>query len=165
VREKVRLARFNIFPDTMRVFSRSLLALIVAALVLAPIVYAQDVEQKTAAYEVRPVELPFVGLASPKAYDTITTGETDTFSKYVLPLTSSLTVDLNWGDATDSLALTILAPDQNLGTFYDSSDGITDGRIVLRISNPGGYLTLGTWKFGVYGASVSGVEDYSFAAY
>lgn len=149
----------------MRVFRRSFFALIIAALVLAPIVYAQDVEQKTAAYEVRPVELPFVGLASPKAYDTITTGETDTFTKYVLPLTSSLTVDLNWGDATDSLALTILAPDQNLGTFHDSSDGSIDGRIVLRISNPGGYLTMGTWKFGVYGANVNGIEDYSFVAY
>jgi hypothetical protein len=148
----------------MKVFSRSLLALIVAALVLAPIVCAQDVENEIH-YTVTPGELSLAGSAPPKAYDTIRTGETDTFSKYVLPLTSSLMVDANWGDASDSLALTIIAPDQTVGTFYDSSDGTVDGRILLRVSNPGGYLTMGTWKFGVYGASVDGVEDYSFVAY
>jgi len=148
----------------MKVISRSLLALIVAALVLAPIAYAQDVENKIV-YEVTPIDLSLGGPGSPKGYDTIQTGETDTFSKYVLPLTSSQMVDANWGDTSDSLALTIIAPDQNLGTFYDSSDGSVDGRILLRVSNPGGYLTMGTWKFGVYGVSVNGVEDYTFIAY
>jgi hypothetical protein len=164
VRENVRTAVLNISADTMKVFSTSLLALIAAAMVLAPFAYAQDVENENL-FEVTAVGLPFAGLGSAKAIDTITTGETDTFSRYVWPLTSSLMVDANWGDPSDSLALTINAPDRTLGPYYDNSDGIVDGRILLRISNPSGYLPMGNWKFSVYGSHVTGVEDYSFVAY
>jgi hypothetical protein len=45
VRENVRTAVLKISPDTMKVFSTSLLALIAAAMVLAPVAYAQDVEK------------------------------------------------------------------------------------------------------------------------
>ena len=148
----------------MKVLGNSILALIVAALVLAPVAYAQDID-KNSNIVVAPLELPFAGLGSAKAYDTITTGETDTFSQYVWPLTSSLMLDANWGDVSDSVALTINTPDQTLGPYYDSSDGITDGRILLRVSNPAGYLPLGSWKFSVYGSHITGVEDYTFVAY
>ena len=148
----------------MKVFSTSLLALIAAAMVLTPVAYAQDVENENL-FEVTTVGLPFAGLGSAKAIDTITTGETDTFSQYVWPLTSSLMVDANWGDSSDSLSLTINTPDRTLGPYYDSSDGVVDGRILLRISNPSGYLPMGNWKFSVYGSHVNGVEDYSFVAY
>lgn len=151
-------------PAIMKAFGRLLLALIVGAVVLAPIVQAQDVE-KAPGYSVTPGGLSLNKFFAPRASGTISTGETDTYSKYVLPLTSSLTTDLNWGDTSDSLSLTIIAPDQTLGPYYDSSDGYTDGRIVLQVTNPGGYLTMGTWKFGVHGVSVNGVEDYTFVAY
>lgn len=132
---------------------------------LAPVVYAQDVDNRTLVV-VAPAETSLGGPGPAKAYDTITTGETDTFSQYVWPLTSSLMVDANWGDPSDSLSLTINAPDRTLGPYYDSSDGIgDDGRILLRVSNPGGYLTMGTWKFSVYGSRVNDVEDYTFVAY
>lgn len=164
VRENVRTAVFNIFSDTMKVLSNSLLALIVAALVLAPVAYAQDVDKNN--YIVLPaLELPLTGSGSSKAYDTITTGETDTFSQYIWPLTSSLMLDANWGDSADSLALTINTPEQTLGPYYDGSDGVIDGRILLRVSNPSGYLSMGNWKFSVYGSRVNGVEDYTFVAY
>lgn len=56
-----------------------------------------------------------------------------------------LEVDLNWGDTTDSLSLTIYTSGgSNLGTFYDNDDGVICE---------------------VYGASVIGTEGYSFNVY
>jgi len=46
---------------------------------------------------------------------------------------------LNWGDSTDSLRLKAYTPSGALlGTYYDSADGTTDGRIHLYIQNPDG---------------------------
>ncbi len=77
-----------------------------------------------------------------------------------------LEVDLNWGDTSDSLTLTIYTPSgSKLGTYRDSSDGSTNGRIHLNIDPSQGYVQQGTWKFNVYGESVSGTEDYTFNVY
>ena len=93
-------------------------------------------------------------------YDTITQGETNWHSEYVGYYTTTFDVDLNWGDSSDSLKLTIYTPDgYTLGPYYDSADGTTDGRIHLRIRNSNG-IAIGTWNHRVYGYSVAGTEDY-----
>jgi len=77
-----------------------------------------------------------------------------------------LEVDLNWGDTSDSLALTIYSPSgTSLGTYHDSSDGSVNGRIHMNINPSSGYIQQGSWRFKVYGESVSGTEDYSFNLY
>ena len=74
-----------------------------------------------------------------------------------------LEVDLNWGDISDSLTLSIYTPSgSNLGTYLDNSDGSVNGRIRLNINPSQGYMEQGTWKFKVYGESISGTEDYTF---
>lgn len=94
-------------------------------------------------------------------YSTITQGETNWHSKIVSSYTQSLNVDLNWGDTSDSLKLYIYDPSNNcLGSFYDSADGSIDGRINLYINNDNG-IEQGTWRYRVYGYSVTGTEDYS----
>ena len=92
---------------------------------------------------------------------TITQGETNWHSEYIGYFTKDLYVDLNWGDSSDSLKLTIYTPDnQILGPYYDSADGRIDGRIYLHIYNSNGIAT-GTWNYRVYGQSVSGTETYT----
>jgi hypothetical protein len=77
-----------------------------------------------------------------------------------------LEVDLNWGDTSDSLALTVYSPSgTNLGTYHDNSDGSVNGRIHLNIYPSQEYIQQGTWRFKVYGESVSGTEDYTFNLY
>lgn len=72
-----------------------------------------------------------------------------------------LVVDFNWGDSTNSLRLKVYTPSGSvLGTYYDSADGTTDGRIRLNIQNPNG-IEPGTWKYEVYGYKVTGTEDYT----
>jgi hypothetical protein len=73
-------------------------------------------------------------------------------------------VDLYWGNPSNSLSLTAIAPDGTIGPFYDSSDGVTDGRIYLTISRTGG-IAPGTWVFRVYGVSVVGTQSYNFVTY
>ncbi|AKB36899.1 hypothetical protein MSSAC_2309 [Methanosarcina siciliae C2J] len=76
---------------------------------------------------------------------------------------NNLEVDLNWGDTSDSLTLSISAPSgNNLGTFHDNDDGSANARIRLNIDPSQGYVEQGTWQFKVYGESVSGTEDYTF---
>lgn len=43
--------------------------------------------------------------------------------------------------------------------YRDSSDGSVNGRIRLNIDPSQRYAEQGTWKFKVYGESVSGTED------
>jgi len=87
-----------------------------------------------------------------------------TYSRVISSGTSSMVVDLNWVNTANSLSLTIVAPDETLGPYYDLSDGQTDGRISLGISSSAG-LTPGTWKFYVKGDRVSGVQTYNFVTY
>ncbi|KKG18507.1 hypothetical protein EO98_02565 [Methanosarcina sp. 2.H.T.1A.6] len=74
-----------------------------------------------------------------------------------------LEVDLNWGDTSDSLTLSIYTPSgSKIGTYRDNYDGSVNGRIRLNIDPSQGYVVQGTWMFKVYGESVSGTEDYTF---
>ena len=94
-------------------------------------------------------------------YDTISQGETNLHEKTVSSGLNLQVVDLNWGDSTDSLRLKVYTPSGALlGTYYDSADGTTDGRIHLYIQNPDG-IEAGTWKYEVYGYRVTGTEDYT----
>lgn len=134
--------------------------MVAGAAMLMPAVSASD-QKGLSHYKVSPGSEKPSGY-SILSYGTITQGETDWYSRYVPGGVSSMTVDLNWGDTSDSLALTIIAPDATLGPYYDANDGSTDGRICLQIS---GGLTSGTWNFRIYGASVQGTEDYTFDWY
>ncbi|WP_292345593.1 MULTISPECIES: hypothetical protein [unclassified Methanoregula] len=92
---------------------------------------------------------------------TIGQGQTVYYSKYVSSGTMAIYPDLNWGDTSDSLTLTISAPDATLGPYNDASDGVINGRIYLSVSKPSG-LTPGSWSFRVYGEHVTGVQGFSF---
>ena len=131
---------------------------------LIPLAAAQDAET-TDAYIVTPASDDSKPPIAPLTRDTIEQGETDWHSLYVSPGKDNLWVDLDWGDTSDSLTLTIYSPDGTvLGPYHDANDGKNDARIFLRISKNGG-LASGTWDFKVYGERVQGVEDYSFVAY
>jgi len=125
-------------------------------LLVAPAVSAE--EQK---YTVRPStsETPS---APDRIYDSIMQGQTKTYYSNVGSGVNYLEVDLDWGDPTDSLSLTIYTPGGiNLGTYYDCGGG----RIHLNIVPGQGYVEPGRWKFKVYGVEVDGVEDYTFNVY
>jgi len=92
-------------------------------------------------------------------------GQTITHNVNVGSGVNYLEVDLNWGDTSDSLTLSVYAPSgSKLGTYYDNSDGSVNGRIRINIDPSQGYVDQGTWKFKVYGESVSGSESYTFNA-
>ena len=79
---------------------------------------------------------------------------------------SWLEVDLNWGVPSNSLALTPYTPSGvSLGTFHDSYDGSVNGRIHMDIYPSQGYIQQGSWRFKVYGESVSGTQQYTFNVY
>lgn len=130
----------------------------VAALLSVPVVSAKN----TTEYTVRPSsgEIPPVSI---QTYDSLTQGQTKTYYTNVGSSVNWLEVDLNWGDKTDSLSLTIYTPGSSrIGTYYDSSDGIIDGRIHIDIVPGQGYVEAGQWKYEAYGVSVVGTEDYNF---
>jgi hypothetical protein len=147
----------------MKVSGTSLLIL-VCAIVLISGVSAQNVDTN-AGYSVTPAgTLHLPAVKAPMTAGTITQGETDWYSVYVPSGKSSITVYLNWGNPSNSLSLTAIAPDGTIGPLYDSSDGVTDGRIYLTISRTGG-IAPGTWSFRVYGVSVTGTQSYNFVTY
>jgi hypothetical protein len=77
-----------------------------------------------------------------------------------------LEVDLRWRVPSNSMALMIYSPSNNiLGTYHDNSDGKTDGRIHLSIYPSTGYIEQGKWKFTINGESVSGTQSYTFNLY
>jgi len=56
-----------------------------------------------------------------------------------------LEVNLKWGDTSDSLTLSVYTPSgSKLGTYHDSSDGSTNGRIRININPSQGYVQQGT---------------------
>lgn len=131
----------------------------VAALLSAPAVSATE-------YTVRPSKGDAPPVPVIDIYDSITQGQTKTYYTDVGTGVNWLEVDLNWGDKTDSLSLTIYKPSgSSIGTYYDSSDGIIDGRIHIDIVPSQGYVESGRWRFEVYGVSVVGTEDYTFNVY
>lgn len=81
---------------------------------------------------------------------------------------NSIEVDLKWAGSSNSLSLNIADPSNlNLGTYYDSADGIIDQRIHLFIYPPvrTTYIKQGTWIFTVKGESVSGTINFSIIFY
>jgi hypothetical protein len=101
------------------------------------------------------------GIEPLTVYNSITQGATNWESKTVSSYITTLNVNLNWGNPSNSLQLTIYSPDGYVfGPYYDSSDGVTDGRINLNIQNSNG-IAEGTWYYAVYGYRVSGTQTYS----
>ncbi|AKB54123.1 hypothetical protein MSBR2_1287 [Methanosarcina barkeri 227] len=93
----------------------------------------------------------------------ISQGQTITHNVNIGSGVNYLEVDLNWGDTSDSLTLSVYTPSgSKLGTYHDSSDGSVNGRIHFSIDPSQGYVQQGTWKFKVYGESVSGTQSYTF---
>ncbi|WP_292394978.1 pre-peptidase C-terminal domain-containing protein [Methanoculleus sp. UBA303] len=136
--------------------------IMIVATLLVPAVAAQETESHN--YIVTPAGdtvLEDSPVFMPMNAGSIVQGETDWYSTYVPAGTTELIVDLNWGDSSDSLRLTVYAPDAVLGPYYDAYDGV-NGRIYLRIKDSVG-LHPGTWQFAVYGDRVTGTEDYTIA--
>jgi len=91
----------------------------------------------------------------------ITQGRTNWHTKSVSSYITSLNVDLNWGNPSNSLRLKIYSPDgYTFGPYYDSFDGSNNGRINFYINNANG-IAKGTWYYEVYGDHVSGTQTYS----
>lgn len=88
-------------------------------------------------------------------------GQTNWYTYTVPSGTPSLTVDLNWGNPANSLALTVIAPDGTIGPYYDTSG---TGRITLLIKKTG-TLAPGTWNIKVYGDHVTGLQRYNLQTY
>jgi len=138
--------------------------ILICALLFVSGVSAQKVDEN-GGYTVTPAgNLKLPGVVMPMSVGTITQGETDWYYYVVSPGTPSITTDLNWGDTSDSLSLTIIAPDGTLGPYYDGADGTTNGRITLGISRSPS-LASGTWSFKVYGNQVTGSQGYNFFVY
>jgi hypothetical protein len=113
----------------MRVSGISL-AILICVVLLVSGVSAQTVD-KTPGYSVDVVKstgLPAVVV--PMTVSSISQGQTNWYTYAISSGTSSLTVDLNWGNPANSLALTVIAPDGTIGPYYDTSG---TGRITLLI--------------------------------
>ena len=97
-----------------------------------------------------------VSMLSPKATYTIVQGQTRSHTIY---RSASHIVELNWGNPSNSLKLTIRAPSgQTIGTLSDNSDGISDGRIRVAVN-----ANSGMWKYQVTGDIVTGTQTYTIA--
>lgn len=138
---------------------------VVAALFAVPAVSAENTTVNTTGYAVR----PSIGGEAPDSiliYDSIVQGQTKAYYTNVGTSVNWLEVDLNWGNKANSLSLTIYKPSgSSIGTYYDSSDGVVDGRIHIDIVPGQGYVESGQWMYKVYGVSVTGTEDYTFNVY
>lgn len=163
--------------DSMNIW-KVLVLCIVASLVLVPAVSAKDKNadnsdkhgQNSAGkdYIVSPYPEDssdtedFVSIDSTQS---ITQGQTITHNVNVGSGVNSIEVDLYWGDTSNSLTLSVYTPSgSKVGTYRDNSDGSVNGRIHLNIDPSQGYVQQGTWKFKVYGESVSGSQSYTFTA-
>ncbi len=148
----------------MKVHWLALLFIMGLALAIPP-VSATIIEEKDG-YTVTTVEHApsrFADVSALASY-TITQGQTRWHTTSVPSGATRFLSDLNWGNTANSLALTIYTPDGSvLGPYYDSADGLTDGRIYLMVTRSGG-LPSGTWSSKVYGSSVTGTQTYSYSA-
>lgn len=139
------------------------LLLVIGAAIAVPSVSAKIIEEKDG-YIVtsgdNTLRLPEIARFSSAV---ISQGQTQSYSTVVPAGKTSFYPNLYWGNPANSLALTITAPDATFGPYYDSADGMIDGRINLRISKSGG-LASGTWGSRVYGHLVTGVQSYTHSA-
>jgi hypothetical protein len=141
-----------------------ILVILVCTIVLIPGVSAKDNDTRVDDSGTPAGDLHLPGVVSPGTAGTITRGETDWYSVTVPTGAASITADLDWGYAPDSLSLAAIAPDGTIGPFDDASDGVTNGRVFLTISRTGG-IAPGTWKFRVHGAGVPEIRRYKFVIY
>lgn len=117
-------------------------------------------EKDTGGYVVLPAKNNTGDIGILQVYDTITQGQTKWYTKEITEFITTLNVDLNWGNPSNSLRLRIFTADGYvLGPYYDNADGSIDGRINLDIYRSSG-IALGTWTYEVYGYSVTGTEDF-----
>ncbi len=111
-------------------------------------------------YTVEPGNSTSGGIGIYTVYATITQGQTNWHTKDVTTFITTLNVDLNWGNPSNSLRLRIYSPDGYVfGPYFDNADGVIDGRINLDIRNPNG-IAIGTWRY-EDGYSVVGTQSYS----
>jgi hypothetical protein len=146
--------------------SKRLGAFLVMLFVIASPAFVSASEQQESiagdgGYIVTPLHTDDKGsVAIDSVYATIRQGKTNWHSKSVTSHITTLNVDLNWGNPSNSLRLKIYSPEgYTFGPYYDSFDGYNNGRINLYISNPNG-IAQGTWYYEVYGYQVTGTEDY-----
>lgn len=139
------------------------LLLVIGAVLFVPPVSAKIVEEKNGYVVTSGDDIIRLPEISQFSSGSISQGQTHWYSTYVPTGKTSFFADLYWGTPSNSLSLTILAPDTPFGPYYDSADGRIDGRINLRISKSGG-LASGTWWSNIYGYYVSGVQSYTYSA-
>lgn len=139
----------------------TLLLLFSASLALAAVSEEPMNIAKTGGYTVEPGNSTSGGIGINTVYATITQGQTNWHTKNVTTFITTLNVDLNWGNPSNSLRLRIYSPDGYVfGPYFDNADGVIDGRINLDIRNPNG-IAKSTWRYEVYGYSVVGTQSYS----
>jgi hypothetical protein len=131
-----------------------------SAVLLVPTVAAQETGEHN--YIVTPAREtitednpPFI----PMIAGSIARDETDWYSTNVAAGTTELIIDLNRGDASNSLRMTVYAPGAAIGPYSDAYDAV-NGRIYLRIKDSVG-LHPGTWRFEIYGDRVTSTQDYT----
>nr|WP_320160488.1 peptidase domain-containing protein [uncultured Methanoregula sp.] len=139
------------------------LLVVIGAAFFAPAVSAKIVEEKDGYIISTTNGTRLLPDMSRMSLSTITQGQTELYNTYVPSGKTAFVPYLSWGSLSNSLSLTITAPDSQMGPYYDSSDGVADGRINLMISRGSG-LAQGTWKSYVYGYQVTGSQTYSYSA-
>lgn len=138
----------------------TILLLFSASLALAAVSEEKINAAKTGGYIVVPAKSTGGDVGIQQVYATITQGQTNWHTKDVTTFITTLNVDLNWGNPSNSLRLTIYSPDGYVfGPYFDNADGVINGRINLDIRNPNG-IAKGTWHYEVYGYSVVGTQGY-----
>ncbi len=138
----------------------AILLLFSASLAVAAVSEENIDTDKTGGYTVGPAAGKDGDITIQTVYATIRQGETNWHYKNVTTFITTLNVDLDWGNPGNSLRLKIYSPDGYVfGPYFDDADGAIDGRINRYINNPNG-IAKGTWRYEVYGYSVSGTEDY-----
>ncbi len=141
------------------------LMIMFGAVLFVPAVSATVVEEKDG-YVVTPspAQYRLPDMYQVRSTGFLTQGRIDSYSTYVPSGKTRFIADLYWGNAANSLSLTIDAPDSQLGPYYDSADGSLDGRISLQVRKTGG-LSPGTWWSDICGYAVNGAQSYSYVAY
>jgi hypothetical protein len=151
------------FPETKLFMSKRLGVVAVMLLLIASFAVVSASEQVSSVsnggYRIEPVHES--GMHPMIVYGTISQGMTNWHTKVVSSYITSMNVNLNWGNPSNSLRLKIYSPDgYTFGPYYDSFDGVNDGRINLNIINSNG-IAQGTWYYEVYGYRVTGTQAYS----
>jgi len=154
------------FPETGLFMSKRLGVVAMMLVLIASFAVVSASEQvpivSNGGYNVEPAHNDGMNLMSIQLiYASITQGMTNWHTKTVSSYITSMNVNLNWGNPSNSLRLKIYSPDgYTFGPYYDSFDGVNDGRININIINNNG-IAQGTWYYEVYGNSVTGTQTYS----